>query len=232
MESLNFKSYNDLVVFLGKRQSRKMGNNTYLEKGFDLNDTIGLRYHNTHVVKFFKTHMQLFTGGWYTVTTKERINLALSEVGQYLSQDKSIWYLNDKIPFSDGMRIDYDGNVFPEDIKVRESDKRTKMIKLINTYVKGFSYDKCGEQGGDCFYCQMSEVKTGKGLGDINKDTDHLLGHLKEKYYMISLVYRAFQHSGMSEAGISWLMYSKDNDRAKQMMRRYFKDMLLDRTGA
>ena len=54
-------------------KSRKLANNTYLER---INsDTIAVRLHDTDVVTFHSDgRTVLNTGGWRTVTTKERMN--------------------------------------------------------------------------------------------------------------------------------------------------------------
>jgi hypothetical protein len=54
------------------RESRKLGNNTYLLRG---NDEIAVKLHATHVLTFFKNgSIRIATGGWNTNTTKDRIN--------------------------------------------------------------------------------------------------------------------------------------------------------------
>jgi hypothetical protein len=62
---------------------RKIANNTWLERrstNFDSDiedpdDEIAVRLHNTDVVTFRRDGaITLNTGGWFTVTTKERIN--------------------------------------------------------------------------------------------------------------------------------------------------------------
>lgn len=55
------------------RESRKVGNNTYLKRRGD--DTIAVRLHDTDVVTYHRNgDIVLDTGGWMTVTTKDRIN--------------------------------------------------------------------------------------------------------------------------------------------------------------
>jgi hypothetical protein len=74
---------------LGSRDSRKVGNNTYLERLDD--ETIGLRLHSTYVVKFHANgHVTLDSGGWQTVTTKERMNWV---DGIRVYSDKHVWYV-------------------------------------------------------------------------------------------------------------------------------------------
>jgi hypothetical protein len=89
---------------LNGRESRKVGNNTYL-KMLD-RGCIGVLFHNTYVVKVWDDgRVQYNTGGWETVTTKARIN-------QYGRDDARVWpdrgtwkvYIGEvKVPFENGM---------------------------------------------------------------------------------------------------------------------------------
>jgi hypothetical protein len=90
----------------GKRNkdSRKIGNNTYAEI---LNDnTVGIKLHSTYVVKIRDDGTYtLNSGGWQTLTTKDRIN-QYSPVRVY--QRKFEWFvtINGKeYPFIDGMVV-------------------------------------------------------------------------------------------------------------------------------
>jgi hypothetical protein len=59
----------------GKRNAdrRKVGNNTYAEILSD--GTVGIKLHNTYVVKIHEDGTYtLNSGGWQTLTTKDRIN--------------------------------------------------------------------------------------------------------------------------------------------------------------
>jgi hypothetical protein len=56
-------------------QLRKIGNNSYLQRR---GEAIALLYHSTDVVTFFSDgSIQVSTGGWNTITTRERINWVL-----------------------------------------------------------------------------------------------------------------------------------------------------------
>lgn len=96
---------------------RKLENNTYLDRLDD--DTIGVRLHGTYVVKLHSDGTYtLNSGGWQTVTTKDRIN-GYSPAAVY--QSKHVWYVvnhanggfsheRTAVPFRDGMRVDANGN--------------------------------------------------------------------------------------------------------------------------
>jgi hypothetical protein len=66
------KSFAEAVAVLNGKQSMRLGNNTYLE---NRTTYISVRLHNTEIVIFWPSgSVQLYTGGYRTMTTKERIN--------------------------------------------------------------------------------------------------------------------------------------------------------------
>ena len=86
------RQYADLDAKLTGRcsQSRKVANNTYLQRR---GDDIAVRLHNTDVVTFHADGTAtLSTGGWFTVTTKARINDYLPG-GIALSSVRGRWFL-------------------------------------------------------------------------------------------------------------------------------------------
>lgn len=71
-------TYAEAVAFLGKRQSVKIANNTWLERlvweGED-SGLIGVRLHRTYVVIYYTNGtVAIDNGGWYTQTTARRID--------------------------------------------------------------------------------------------------------------------------------------------------------------
>jgi hypothetical protein len=83
------------------RDTRKVGNNTYAEILPD--GSVGIMLHSTYVVKIHPDNSAtLNTGGWYTSTTKDRIN-QYSPVRVY--QLKGEWYLDDGTPYTDGVTV-------------------------------------------------------------------------------------------------------------------------------
>ena len=90
-------SYGEAERILGHRESKKLGNNTYLER-FD-DDTIVIKLHSTYVVTYCKNgDVILDSGGWQSKTTKDRIN-KYSPVGVH--QKKREWFLDDGREFFD-----------------------------------------------------------------------------------------------------------------------------------
>lgn len=87
------------------RDSRKIGNNTYAEILHD--GSVGIMLHSTYVVKIHEDNTYtLQTGGWYTLTTKDRIN---QYAPGYVKQKKGEWFYNHTngktYPFVDGMVV-------------------------------------------------------------------------------------------------------------------------------
>jgi hypothetical protein len=90
----------------GKRNAerRKVGNNTYAE--ILPNGSVGIMLHSTYVVKIHENNTYtLNSGGWQTLTTKDRIN-------QYsprrVYQRNFEWFVNingEEFPFIDGMVV-------------------------------------------------------------------------------------------------------------------------------
>jgi hypothetical protein len=75
------------------RDSRKIANNTRLETRGP--DAIAVELHSTDVVTFHRSGaVSINSGGWQSVTTKERINRYLP-AGVSLFQEKHEWYVQD-----------------------------------------------------------------------------------------------------------------------------------------
>ncbi len=103
-------SYGQAAMKLGTKDSAKVANNTYLVR-IDFN-TIAVRHQNTHVVLIRRNGMYtLNSGGWRTLTTKDRIN-AYSPAR--LFQKAREWYLqtpNSVVPYRDNMVVNDKGDV-------------------------------------------------------------------------------------------------------------------------
>ena len=77
-------TYPDAASVLGTRDSRKLANNTRLVRLWG-NDGIAVKLHSTNVVTFRPNgDIVLRTGGWNTLTTRDRINRVLR--GNYTGQ--------------------------------------------------------------------------------------------------------------------------------------------------
>ncbi len=94
------KNYSEAESILKNRQSRKVGNNTYLER---YSDYIAVRLHWTEVVRYLPNgDVQLNSGGYRTATTKARIN-EFSPASVY--QRDFQWFVNGGEEFRDNMTV-------------------------------------------------------------------------------------------------------------------------------
>ena len=166
---------------LGTRASRKLANNTYLEKRED--GSIAIRLHSTDVVTFRPDGSTVLnSGGWFTSTTKDRIGLAFR-----VSQHKGRWTVsvNGKgYPFADGMKIGKRGGVTGAGRAPKVDKWREKVSKYADKFVDKLLTGKIpAPSGGDCWYCAVRAVD-GKPFGG----SEHIRQHVKEGYFVPSML--------------------------------------------
>ncbi len=193
-------------TFLGKRDEKKIANNTWVIREY-LGDgspayrhPIHIKLHNTNIMTFYREgNIKLNSGGWRTVTTSQRINQFLPGHIR-VSSDKGVWWVymyGERTLFVDNMEINPDGTLPPiddEHMRQIEADKKDK--KRIKKYVDGLTeevYDKVLATDGksDCLYCQIEF-----GNPSFREVTDHLDMHMQESYYMITLLASAVRAAG------------------------------------
>lgn len=211
-------TYTEAAAKLGKRDSRKLGNNTYLERrGVD----IAVRLHSTDIVTFHPDgSATLNSGGWQTVTTKDRIN-AFSEARLY--QKSGIWYVSSAL-YHDGMKIDADGNPINAASPERYEKAKKQIDKMVSAYIRGFIADakENGIQGpssGDCWGCCMRDVATGKTVMGVG----HILEHFRENYYVPSLLINALSDRGDPASVFQYFRSRPEAFRTD--LQRYFRRM-------
>jgi hypothetical protein len=182
-----------------------------------------IRLHRTDILEFPKTGEVIFnSGGWKTVTTKERMN-RFQDVATIV-QDKGLWYVSlsnntyqdksDRIPYFDGMIIK-DGKVLNPIDSPHDGDKI--LLKKIQKYckeLKGLAKLPI-PNSGDCFMCQF---------GDENMGDDHLISHLNELYIHGSLIFRALKNAGYADPSVIFQMDIRDS--IVRAVRKYFKSRL------
>ena len=104
-------TYKDCLELISKSKvgRLKLKHNTYLEQR---GESFVVIFHRTAVVKIFPDdRYQLFTGGWHTVTTKQRIN-QFSPARVY--QERGDWYLDSGREFFEGVIVSAAGEVYHE----------------------------------------------------------------------------------------------------------------------
>lgn len=213
---------------LKKRESKKLCNNTYLHRHED--GTISVRLHDTDIIVIHEDDSyDLFTGGWRTNTTKDRLN-AYAPI--HLSARNGIWYFEDGAIFEEGIIVDKYGLpcIQPQDTAYIEKTKR-KLDRLVSTYIKGFLNSIRTEglkdpSNGDCWGCMM---ETADGKNDIVTGMDHYFLHFEEQYYVPALLWKAIQERGYRDPSLTWYMIiddlkiRSDNWCAKTSLRIYFR---------
>ena len=130
------------------QQSRKLQNNTYLQRrGQD----IAVRLHSTDVVTFHPNgDVSLASGGWDTITTKDRIR-SYSPFQLSTERGEAFLYLGrgQTVPFVDGITVTPEGEVkhagkrTMDDIKTewRETDRENARISRWKSKAKGLTRD-------------------------------------------------------------------------------------------
>lgn len=183
---------------LGKRNGRKVANNTYCER--KENGTIAIRLHSTDVITCHADGRVVYnSGGWRTVTTKDRFN-SFGMGGVRVYSNKGTWFLyvdnREGVPFADGITVHNDGRVTGEGEDPKADSKlRRKIQAYAKAYVDAFCEGKIDKpSNGDCWYCLMTVESPakykGKGLGEATRQKDHILSHIEEKYFVPSLLVR------------------------------------------
>ena len=172
--------------------SRKVANSTYLVRR---GDDIALRLHATDVVTLHPDgSITLDSGGWHTVTTKDRIN-------QYawISQRNGVWYLKDGTLFYDGVTIDANGNTV-DPREVTDYELRLKALKKqIKEYAKEFAAntkDIAFPGSGDCWGCAFNVVDGDPTHRVEPMGTGHYFEHFEEGYFVPSLLGNAIRSRG------------------------------------
>lgn len=189
----------DLQLQGRNKSSRKLDNNTYAERR---GEDIAIRLHQTDILTYKKDGTIVAnSGGWKTTTTKDRLNNYLPS-GWSVSQRKGLWYWRnwdqDDVLFTDG---DYIKNGIVHSQATNGAEKNQKALrKQINTFatLAASKLPLPYPSGGDCWHCYF-KGEDGKSMGDLFKDKDHLMSHMKEGYVVPSLVYTALKEAGNSD---------------------------------
>lgn len=187
--------YQNLSTALKNRLTKKLANHTYAKR-ID-GETIAVRLHETNILTFSKNgKVTLNSGGWKTPTTKERMNSYLP-IGR-IEQSKGQWFLqNDGTEyfFEDGLVVNSKTGKInarpyqPGNKKAKAGMKlRKDTLSFVKAYVQALFNGEVEKPGpGDCFYCQMVDIETGKPM----PGNDHILGHIEESYFVPSLLANA-----------------------------------------
>lgn len=238
-------TYADLSAWMGDKRVKRLGNNTHAERiGVDgtTRHDIGIVLHSTTILTFHDDDtMSIDTGGWRTVTTKDRLNSLLPAPLRVSSLD-GVWTLsrggnNPGIVSEvyDGMRFDRHGDMVTEVLV--DSGRELKRLKRdIGRYVKLYTDDHVRElvdaarehgTAGDCWGCAMVNAETGRA--DV-MGTDHLFQHVAEGYTMASLMRNALKHVGYRDEQMPYVL--DHGDIVRRSVRRYIVETTTTSHGA
>lgn len=214
------KNYTDAVTELAGRESRKLAGNTYLQRRDA--KTIVVKYHATDIIVFHDDgSTELQSGGWRTSTTKER----MSNYGPArVHQSKGVWYCGDTV-YADGITFREDGTVTGQgESPKREIKLRGQVQRYARKYVEALRAGKVpAPSAGDCWYCALRTVDKGQPMGEAFQDQSHILGHIKENYFVPSMLARALEiRASMAErdsVGRIWRAIQNDDSITPEIGR-------------
>jgi len=211
---------NSIVDDAALKSTRKVYNNT-LEYEL-INGGFGIQLHDTEILRSNEDgQIILSSGGYKTSTTKTRLNHYLSEfnTGFVIYQEKGIWYLA-KLPwnddhnsvFEDGITLTMNFEIGKYIVSNSGGNAKdilrlqAKILKYSKGYTMAFIDGKIEPpSGGDCWMCLMVGTD-GQAMGGI----DHLKSHIREKYYVPSLLVNVIKnHSGLISEVCKWVVAEK-----------------------
>lgn len=145
----------ETLLLHGRKGRKKVDRNTYLVQEGD--GSVSLILHQTDVVHYYPDKLVLRTGGWHTMTTRDRIELGLrlAHIGGSISTTGRgvggpwLYTATDgqRFPFDEGLALDYAGKVLnarpggekPEDTAISESIEH--YLKLLRRKLIDVSWD-------------------------------------------------------------------------------------------
>jgi hypothetical protein len=225
---------------LDGRSTRKIANNTYLQLR-PAQDSIAVLYHATDVVIYHPDDtIELNSGGWYTVSTKARMNDFTPRSIQISSQ-RGRWivfsYINhihtELGPYADHMRlvrVDDEWQIQDETdrAKIAKEDAHNARIdKMIKVYTDPKNFDAGHKsayswtQERSCRMCDR--ICVGQIRGDSFEDTQHLVDHMLDGVYPLGLLIVA---SDVARGGTNGEFRASMVDLSRRDVRNYLRQVL------
>lgn len=182
-----------------------------------------VRLHGTDVCATKGKTVILNSGGWRTVTTKDRMNYGPARV----FSDKGKWVVSfdgKTAPFFDGMRLPHDLNSVKSKRAQKQEERALARMNKFLGKIKALAVLPEPE-AGDCFICRFV-TKAGSKAGTCIHD------HIREGYIHGSLFVAAMRWAGYRDMGIR--LYFDGFNRGDKWhrkvilsaMRRYTKAQL------
>lgn len=217
--------YEGIAEKLGTRASRKIGNNTYLQARET--GRVVVRLHDTDILTFEPDGAVVYnSGGWRTPTTKARLN----EHGpEEIRQKAGIWYIcgrvyRDGCTWKAGKMTGTDPN---PDIK-----KLNRRARRIRAYCQKYMEKFLARQipaptSGDCWGCLMKTTDGATPMGGPG----HMLTHLKEKYFVPSLIVRAEERFPVSIMAKNIFAYIWSPEHNQEKIPEFVADIAKSQLG-
>lgn len=219
---------------------RKLQNNTYLERLGE--GEIGLLLHNTYIARFMSDgSVILDTGGWRTVTTKDRFSWVsqwrVFSAKQHRRAESHWWlsyryyYINDMsqwVPFFDGVHVhQHTGEVLSADEEIewelKERDPGPGLRDKVTEYLTLFTEPE-----------KMAKVvESGPSTQGPANDAQMAHAILEEQYVDLSVIYSALRvdaarrgelHRSPEKEALEWLdllAEGKEPPRVRSIIRNF-----------
>ena len=209
------ESKREIMAGIECERSKIVANNTVMYHRKD--GTSVYRLHQTDIMEMHPNgDVLLNSGGWQTVTTKDRMNNLSTRTQFKIWQKSRVWHVSvggQDYLFQDGMIIHPDGTVTGAG---KEPDKT--LIKKIREYANGMAeaLPLPAPDGGDCWGCLMHKEGVSDPY-DFPMGTDHLVSHFggmedqPDPYYVPSLLMRVLGANGVIPGrvqGSAWGAYA------------------------
>lgn len=248
----SFKKAEEILLTnkMGKTlERRKLANHTYAIRKSE--SEIAVRLHDTDIVTFVKGKgVRLNSGGWRTMTTRQRINNYLPP-GTRLEVNRGVWSIvrmtkhmeeggghhfsypvADKWLYEDGIMLRYSGAPVNRKSQARierEVKEATRLRKMARDYA--LRYVNAVEAGevplpgaGDCWHCLM-KTQDGVAMGDLGSRSDHIESHIEEDYFVPSLAVNALLEKNYREYQLGFIL-GWDEERGVLGGRLFSKDIV------
>jgi len=200
-----------LINKAGKQVARrKIGNNTYAERCVDQfgKPAIAVRLHNTRVVIHTAYTVQFNSGGWLTVTTKDRMN-AWCGPGITVYSDRGTWMVRLHLSQSAHTSVEYAENMVlrwapggwstavNDRVRANTSAHNDAIRASVKRWLDAMPPTLCGSFGDEvahkftkveCVSCVHSDRWNTKNVGDEFDNQEHLLTHILNEEYPLNLI--------------------------------------------
>lgn len=173
--------------------------------------SFAVQLHSTDILTFRPDGAVVYnTGGWETLTTKDRMN---GYGPANIWSDRGTWRIGHEgvsAVFADGCRI-YRGRI----VGAARDDKRERKLRLaVKAYVAEYmrlmlAGEMEAPSAGDCLMCRLA---WNGEPAPTRPDPEHIRAHIKERYYVPSLAWAAARAMGASIADKQQLRHFQYKD--------------------